>query len=102
MGLQRGTKNNLPVENANRGSKGGSGESIYDSQLHLLDRREIKIKRELEKLAKKRNLLKCERKKREFPVVAIVGYTNCGNTFSMNTVIQIITSFLLSRENNPN
>lgn len=79
VGLQKGTKNNLPVENTSRGSKGGSGESFCDSQLHLLDRREIKIKKELEKLAKKRTLLKCERKKREFPVVAIVGYTNCGN-----------------------
>ncbi|XP_046631453.1 putative GTP-binding protein 6 [Daphnia pulicaria] len=87
VGLQKGTKNNLPVENTSRGSKGGSGESFCDSQLHLLDRREIKIKKELEKLAKKRTLLKCERKKREFPVVAIVGYTNCGKT----TLIKSLT-----------
>ena len=82
MGLQKGTKSNSPVESTNRGSK---GESLYDSQLHLLDRREIKIKKELEKLARKRTLLKCERTKREFPVVAIVGYTNCGNTFFTDT-----------------
>ena len=81
MGLQKGIKSNLPVDNTNRGSRGGGGESVYDSQIHLLDRREIKIKKELEKLSKKRTLLKCERKKREFPVVAIVGYTNCGNKF---------------------
>lgn len=59
-------------------SQGGSGESYYEMQLHLLERRENKIRRELEKLAKKRTLLKTERKKREFPVVAIVGYTNSG------------------------
>nr|CAH0111880.1 unnamed protein product [Daphnia galeata] len=87
VGLQKGTKSNLPVDNTNRGSRGGGGESVYDSQIHLLDRREIKIKKELEKLSKKRTLLKCERKKREFPVVAIVGYTNCGKT----TLIKSLT-----------
>lgn len=57
---------------------GGLGESFYGRQLQLLERREMKIKKELESLSKKRGLLKKERRKRELPVVAIVGYTNAG------------------------
>ncbi|KAI9551895.1 hypothetical protein GHT06_022231 [Daphnia sinensis] len=83
VGLQKGTKSD------GRGSATsvGDGESYYDSKLHLLERRELKIKKELEKMHKKRALLKCERKKREFPVVAIVGYTNSGKT----TLIKALT-----------
>lgn len=83
VGLQKGSKGD------GRGSATivGDGESYYDSKLHLLERRELKIKKELEKMHKKRALLKYERKKREFPVVAIVGYTNSGKT----TLIKSLT-----------
>ncbi len=76
VGLHKGDRSN---ESGGTASIGGSGESYYEMQLRLLERRESKIKAELEKASKKRTLLKSERKKREFPVVAIVGYTNCGN-----------------------
>ena len=78
MGLQKGDRAN---EGGGTAAIGGSGESYYELQLRLLERREHKIKAELEKTSKKRTLLKSERKKREFPVVAIVGYTNCGNDY---------------------
>lgn len=97
VGLQKGSKGD------GRGSATivGDGESYYDSKLHLLERRELKIKKELEKMHKKRALLKYERKKREFPVVAIVGYTNSGNLSShSNRVAMYDHSFY--RENNFN
>lgn len=84
MGLQKGTKGQTTSDGRGNASSGGGGESYYDSQLHLLERRELKIKKELEKMHKKRTLLKHERKKREFPVVAIVGYTNSGKRLSDN------------------
>ena len=59
-------------------SIGGSGESYFEVQRRLLNGREYKIKAELDRIAKKRDLLKLQRIKRGFPVVAIVGYTNCG------------------------
>jgi len=63
--------------------KGGGdkdGETYYESQLRLLSRRELKIKSEIESMEKKRTLLKQQRKKKEFPVVAVLGYTNSGKT----------------------
>ncbi|XP_057375389.1 putative GTP-binding protein 6 [Daphnia carinata] len=83
VGLQKGTKS----DGRGYGTLVGDGESYYESKLHLLERRELKIKKELEKMHKKRSLLKYERKKREFPVVAIVGYTNSGKT----TLIKSLT-----------
>lgn len=64
--------------------KGGSekeGETYHESQLRLLSKRELKIKSEIESMEKKRTLLKQQRKKKEFPVVAVLGYTNSGSSF---------------------
>uniref|UniRef100_A0A668VZR8 Putative GTP-binding protein 6 n=1 Tax=Oreochromis aureus TaxID=47969 RepID=A0A668VZR8_OREAU len=66
---------------------GGSGETLYEIQQRLLKEREIKIRLALEKLRKKRHLLRSQRKHREFPVVSVLGYTNCGKT----TLIKALT-----------
>lgn len=55
-----------------------SGETLYEIQQRLLKEREIKIRLALEKLRKKRHLLRSQRRHREFPVVSVLGYTNCG------------------------
>jgi len=63
--------------------KGGGekeGETYQESQLQLLSKRELKIKAEIESMQKKRSLLKQQRKKKEYPVVAVLGYTNSGKT----------------------
>ncbi|XP_077002165.1 putative GTP-binding protein 6 [Tamandua tetradactyla] len=65
----------------------GSGESFMQLQQRLLREKEMKIKKALEKLKKKRHLLRRQRRRREFPVISVVGYTNCGKT----TLIKALT-----------
>ncbi|XP_028300253.1 putative GTP-binding protein 6 [Gouania willdenowi] len=66
---------------------GGSGETLYEVQQRLLKERELKIRTALEKLRKKRHLLRSQRKQREFPIISVLGYTNCGKT----TLIKALT-----------
>ncbi|XP_057394919.1 putative GTP-binding protein 6 isoform X2 [Balaenoptera acutorostrata] len=53
----------------------------------LLKDKEAKIRKALDKLRRKRLLLGQQRRLREFPVVSVVGYTNCGKT----TLIKALT-----------
>ncbi|KAM7012005.1 putative GTP-binding protein 6 [Tautogolabrus adspersus] len=66
---------------------GGSGETLLEVQQRLLKEREMKIRSALEKLRKKRHLLRSQRKHKEFPIVSVLGYTNCGKT----TLIKALT-----------
>ncbi|XP_056235219.1 putative GTP-binding protein 6 [Seriola aureovittata] len=66
---------------------GGSGETLFEVQQRLLKEREMKICSALEKLRRKRHLLRSQRTHREFPVVSVLGYTNCGKT----TLIKALT-----------
>ncbi|XP_012513322.1 PREDICTED: putative GTP-binding protein 6 [Propithecus coquereli] len=65
----------------------GSGESFMQLQQRLLREKEAKLRRALERLRKKRLVLRRQRARREFPVVSVVGYTNCGKT----TLIKALT-----------
>ncbi|XP_072333374.1 putative GTP-binding protein 6 [Scyliorhinus torazame] len=64
----------------------GSGETFMEVQQRLLKERELKIRGMLEKLKKKRRLLRTQRKRREFPVISVMGYTNCGKTTLIKTL----------------
>ncbi|XP_034387611.1 putative GTP-binding protein 6 [Cyclopterus lumpus] len=66
---------------------GGSGETLTEVQQRLLREREMKIRSALEKLRRKRRLLRSERRHKEFPTVSVLGYTNCGKT----TLIKALT-----------
>ncbi|KAK5870340.1 hypothetical protein PBY51_024985 [Eleginops maclovinus] len=66
---------------------GGSGETLMEVQQRLLKEREMKIRSALEKLRRKRKLLRSQRRHKEFPVVSVLGYTNCGKT----TLIKALT-----------
>lgn len=59
---------------------GGSGETFLEIRHRLLQEREQKLRKELAKLRSQRDLLRANRKRNEFPVVAVVGYTNAGKT----------------------
>lgn len=59
-------------------------------QQRLMKEKEMKIRKALERLRRKRQLLGRQRRRREFPVVSVVGYTNCGKT----TLIKALTGDL--------
>ncbi|XP_052024429.1 putative GTP-binding protein 6 isoform X4 [Apodemus sylvaticus] len=65
----------------------GSGESPTELRARALRDRELRLRSILERLRDKRRLMRRERVRREFPVVSVVGYTNCGKT----TLIQALT-----------
>lgn len=54
------------------------GESPTELRARALRDRELRLRRVLERLRDKRRLMRRERVRREFPVVSVVGYTNCG------------------------
>lgn len=53
---------------------------LTDEQKDMLKKREKKIKIALEKLRQRRGLLRNNRKQKQFPIIAVVGYTNAGKT----------------------
>lgn len=53
---------------------------LNDTQKQMLRNREKKLKYELENIRSHRELLRNRRRQKNFPVVAIVGYTNAGKT----------------------
>nr|KAF6394674.1 putative GTP binding protein 6 (putative) [Rousettus aegyptiacus] len=65
----------------------GSGESFMQVQQRLLKEKEMKIRKALERLRRKRQLLGTQRRRRELPVVSVVGYTNSGKT----TLVKALT-----------
>ncbi|XP_029564228.1 putative GTP-binding protein 6 isoform X3 [Salmo trutta] len=65
----------------------GSGETLMEVQQRVLQERKLKICSALEHLRRKRHLLRSQRKHRDFPIVSVMGYTNCGKT----TLIKALT-----------
>ncbi|XP_077439940.1 putative GTP-binding protein 6 [Vanacampus margaritifer] len=67
---------------------GGSGETQLEVQQRLLRDREMKIRTALEKLSRKRRMLRTRRSTdKDFPLISVLGYTNCGKT----TLIKALT-----------
>lgn len=58
-----------------------AGETLYEVQQRLLKDRELKIRSALERLRRKRHLLRSQRKHKDFPIVSVMGYTNCGEVW---------------------
>uniref|UniRef100_A0A8C5RTD3 GTP binding protein 6 (putative) n=1 Tax=Laticauda laticaudata TaxID=8630 RepID=A0A8C5RTD3_LATLA len=88
--LLRYTKNEVAQLDQQRGGSRyimGSGETFMEIQLRLLKEKEIKIRKALRKLKKNRSLLRKQRNKSEFPIISVMGYTNCGKT----TLIKALT-----------
>ena len=68
------------------GFVGGPGETQIESDRRAIDDQVIRIKRQLEKVGKTRELHRAARRKVPFPVVALVGYTNSGKSTLFNRV----------------
>lgn len=59
---------------------GMSRSLLTDAQRVMLRTRERKIKNELEHIRQHRKMVRNRRMNKEMPIVAVVGYTNCGKT----------------------
>ncbi len=79
------------------GFLGGPGESQIESDRRLIAERIVRIKNDLEKVKRTRNLGRQARKKVPFPVVALVGYTNAGKStlFNRLTEAEVLAKDLL-------
>ncbi|MGE0024098.1 MAG: GTPase HflX [Hyphomicrobium sp.] len=76
----------LERQRGGRGFLGGPGEAQIELDRRMLDERIVAIKRELEGVARTRDLHRKGRRKVPYPIVAIVGYTNAGKSTLFNRV----------------
>ncbi|XP_034664298.1 putative GTP-binding protein 6 [Drosophila subobscura] len=56
------------------------GYALTDMQKEILRTRERKLRAELDRVRRQRQLLRQKRKQQNYPIVAVVGYTNAGKT----------------------
>jgi GTPase len=63
---------------------GGPGETQQEADRRAIDDQLVRIRRQLDKVAKTRTLHRAARAKVPYPVVALVGYTNAGKSTLFN------------------
>lgn len=66
------------------GFVGGPGETQIEADRRAIDDQILRLKRQLAKVVKTRELHRAARKKVPFPIVALVGYTNAGKSTLFN------------------
>lgn len=74
----------LERQRGGAGFLGGPGETQIELDRRIIDDKIVRIKKELEKVTKTRELQRSARKKVPYPVVALVGYTNAGKSSIFN------------------
>jgi GTPase len=68
------------------GFVGGPGETQLEADRRAIDDQVIRLKRQLDRVVKTRELHRAARRKVPFPIVALVGYTNAGKSTLFNRV----------------
>lgn len=68
------------------GFVGGPGETQIEADRRAIDEQLTRLRRQLEKVVKTRELHRAARAKVPFPIVALVGYTNAGKSTLFNRV----------------
>ena len=66
------------------GFVGGPGETQIESDRRAIDDQVLRLKRQLEKVVRTRELHRAARRKVPYPLVALVGYTNAGKSTLFN------------------
>ncbi|MFX0540303.1 GTPase HflX [Roseovarius sp. S4756] len=66
------------------GFVGGPGETQIEADRRAIDTQLVRLRRQLDKVAKTRTLHRAARAKVPFPIVALVGYTNAGKSTLFN------------------
>ena len=79
------------------GFVGGPGETQIESDRRAIDDQVIRLKRQLDKVVRTRELHRASRRKVPFPLVALVGYTNAGKStlFNRMTGAQVMAKDML-------
>lgn len=66
------------------GFVGGPGETQIEADRRAIDAQMVRLRRQLEKVVKTRELHRAARRRVPYPVVALVGYTNAGKSTLFN------------------
>jgi GTP-binding protein HflX len=66
------------------GFVGGPGETQIEADRRAIDEQVIRLRRQLDRVVKTRELHRAARRKVPFPIVALVGYTNAGKSTLFN------------------
>jgi GTP-binding protein HflX len=66
------------------GFVGGPGETQIESDRRAIDDQVVRLKRQLDRVVKTRELHRASRRKVPFPLMALVGYTNAGKSTLFN------------------
>lgn len=74
----------LERQRGGAGFLGGPGETQIELDRRIIDDKIVRIKKDLEKVRKTRELQRGARKRVPYPVVALVGYTNAGKSSLFN------------------
>lgn len=74
----------LERQRGGAGFLGGPGETQIELDRRIIDDKIIKIKKELEKVKKTRDIQRGARRKVPYPTAALVGYTNAGKSTLFN------------------
>lgn len=74
----------LERQRGGAGFLGGPGETQIELDRRIIDEKIVRIKKDLEKVKKTRELQRGARKRVPYPVVALVGYTNAGKSSLFN------------------
>lgn len=74
----------LERQRGGAGFLGGPGETQIELDRRIIDDKIIRIKKDLEKVKKTRDIQRGARRKVPYPVVALVGYTNAGKSTLFN------------------
>ena len=74
----------LERQRGGAGFLGGPGETQIELDRRIIDDKIVRIKKDLEKVKKTRELQRGARKRIPYPVVALVGYTNAGKSSLFN------------------
>ncbi|MGR1582241.1 GTPase HflX [Thalassobius sp. S69A] len=79
------------------GFVGGPGETQIEADRRAIDEQLVRLRRQLDKVVKTRELHRAARAKVPFPIVALVGYTNAGKStlFNRLTGAQVMAKDML-------
>jgi GTP-binding protein HflX len=76
----------LERQRGGSGFMGGPGETQIESDRRAIDDAILRLKRQLKKVAKTRDLHRAARQRRPYPTIALVGYTNAGKSTIFNAL----------------